>query len=758
MAGTGRISVVAVREVGTIQSTHQYDVDVRFDIAFDWGGKNLYGVPYSISCDGQSSSGTATFNIASGGGSWIWGNIGGTKTFRITMPSSGKTKTISLSATINTDVTPSTISASGSYTLSAVTWQWIISYNANGGSGAPGSQTKVYGTKLTLSSTKPTRTGYTFKGWATSSGGSVAYASGASYSANASVTLYAVWQINTYAVKYNANGGSGAPGNQTKTYGQTLTLSSTKPTRTNYDFLGWATSSSASSPQYSAGGSYTANAAVTLYAVWKLAYWDPKITSLKADRCDSSGTLDSYGTYAKVTFKWECCQTAGSNAVKTITVQYAVSGSTSYTSTTVTASGTSGSVSVVIGAGGLSTESAYSIKATVTDSKGGSYDTYVILNGAAYVIDFKSGGTGVAIGKPALTDGYFDVAFHLRIDKNLRIKNDTSILMANSSGEYRDVMHLSTNNVLNIGHEGYSSAEGGTTIYGNRIVLTGNKETQTNVGIAFVNYGLRVGYALSTGTIGLISKSDGTSLNLVYTETGSTGWTRNYLSVYPESDAMNISTTSTSTKIYGSSITLDGNIWITHQLFLPYGKIYNGTNQQLSIMASNEANYTLFLGVRENTWSVSPSVNNYLLLGSPSYRWNCIYANNATIQTSDRNAKDDIKELTDTHLKLFSKLTPVSFKMKEGTSGRTHIGFISQDVEQAMSECGLTDLDFAGFCRDKKTATVEQEDGSFKEESIDDYVYSLRYEEFIALNTKAIQHCLNMIDKLCSKLNIDLNN
>ena len=70
-------------------------------------------------------------------------------------------------------------------------------------------------------------------------------------------------------VKYNANGGSGAPGNQTKVYGSTLTLSSTKPTRAGYTFLGWSTSSTATSATYAAGGSYTSNASATLYAVWQ---------------------------------------------------------------------------------------------------------------------------------------------------------------------------------------------------------------------------------------------------------------------------------------------------------------------------------------------------------------------------------------------------------------------------------------------------------------------------------------------------------
>lgn len=169
--------------------------------------------------------------------------------------------------------------ASMSYTIPALT-SYKVSYNANGGSGAPSVQTKYYGKALTLSSTKPTRTGYVFKGWATSASGSVTYASGASYTSNAAVTLYAVWQKITYTVKYNANGGTGAPNSQTKTYGVNLALSSTKPTRASYvdengstisyTFKGWATSSSSSTVAYKAGATYTANASITLYAVWQV--------------------------------------------------------------------------------------------------------------------------------------------------------------------------------------------------------------------------------------------------------------------------------------------------------------------------------------------------------------------------------------------------------------------------------------------------------------------------------------------------------
>ena len=79
-----------------------------------------------------------------------------------------------------------------------------------------------------------------------------------------------LWYLHPYTriVSYNANGGSGAPSSQTKYFNETLTLSSTRPTRSGYTFLGWSTSSTATSATYSAGGSFTTNANTTLYAVW----------------------------------------------------------------------------------------------------------------------------------------------------------------------------------------------------------------------------------------------------------------------------------------------------------------------------------------------------------------------------------------------------------------------------------------------------------------------------------------------------------
>ena len=155
---------------------------------------------------------------------------------------------------------------------------WQISYNGNATntvSNLPGTQTKYAGTSLTLSDTTPTRasasagsytvtlnanggsvspasltavrtTSYTFKRWNTASDGSgTSYSPGNTYTANAAATMYAQWTGST----------------------TTAAVTLPTPTRGGYTFLGWATSSTASS---GITGSYTPTGNVTLFAIWKM--------------------------------------------------------------------------------------------------------------------------------------------------------------------------------------------------------------------------------------------------------------------------------------------------------------------------------------------------------------------------------------------------------------------------------------------------------------------------------------------------------
>lgn len=87
----------------------------------------------------------------------------------------------------NKDLTLYAVWASNTYT---------ITFDANGGKGAPEPQYKTPGVDLTISSTKPTREGYIFKGWASSAtSATVVYNPGGTYIADISFTLYAVWVV-----------------------------------------------------------------------------------------------------------------------------------------------------------------------------------------------------------------------------------------------------------------------------------------------------------------------------------------------------------------------------------------------------------------------------------------------------------------------------------------------------------------------------------------------------------------------------------
>ena len=221
---------------------------------------------------------TVTYNA--NGGSGAPGNQTKTYGVSLTLSSTKPTRTGYTFSKWNTksDGTGTNFNSGAKYTGNAnltlyAVWtpiKYTVTYNANGGIGAPADQTKTYGVALTLSSTKPTRTGYTFSKWNTKADGTgINYNSGSRYTGNANLTLYAVWTPIKYTVTYNANGGSGAPGNQTKTYGVALTLSSTKPTRTGYTFSKWNTKADGSGTSYNSGSKYTGNANLTLYAQWK---------------------------------------------------------------------------------------------------------------------------------------------------------------------------------------------------------------------------------------------------------------------------------------------------------------------------------------------------------------------------------------------------------------------------------------------------------------------------------------------------------
>ena len=376
---------------GSVTRTSATKFTVKINASWETyysGAKTNYGMTAS-SGDGSVTLNPFGTKASSGSGSFtgtydISGNGAATKTITVTFKNFNNDNGNSATKTV-------------SFSVSVPAWtSYKITYNANGGTGAPGGQTKWKDQTLKLSTTKPTKTGHSFLGWSTSSTAtSATYAAGANYTNNAAVTLYAVWKANTYTVSYNANGGTGAPASQTKTYGKTLTLSSSKPTRTNYTFKGWGTTANATTATYTAGGNYTNNAGVTLYAVWELSYTKPTISNMSVTRCDSAGTANDEGAYARVKCDWST-----SLSVSSITISCVDTAGINKGSWTVTASGTSGTVNKIVGSGAFSAETSYIFTVIVKDANG-TTERSVTMNGSEYVIDY--GRYAVAIGKPAET-------------------------------------------------------------------------------------------------------------------------------------------------------------------------------------------------------------------------------------------------------------------------------------------------------------------------------------------------------------------
>ena len=188
----------------------------------------------------------------------------------------------------------------------------LIEYDITYDPGAYGTvhtDIKQYGIDYTIKAynhtdTGFTRDGYIQVGWSTTDGGAAnaSYDPGSTYSGNADLTLYPVW-LAQYDITYApGTNGTGSQFVQKKNHGQAYTIASYSFTRTGYTQTGWATTQDSATVDYYSGGSYTANAALTLYPVWSVS--NPTISSFSDQSfymdtvASKSFTLDSTSTHA----------------------------------------------------------------------------------------------------------------------------------------------------------------------------------------------------------------------------------------------------------------------------------------------------------------------------------------------------------------------------------------------------------------------------------------------------------------------------
>lgn len=240
-------------------------------------------------------------------------------------------------------------------------------------------------------------------------------------------------KLDSYTVSYDANGGSNAPSSQTKWYGTTLSLSSQKPVRANYNFLGWSTSSDATSAEYLAGGSYTSNSGATLYAVWKLAAVAPAISSATFNRCTENGEINAEGTYIKAVIAWAVdTKVFTSNAGKVINITWSpATGDVSSKSIAVTE--TSGTITQILGSADFDPSTVYTFNSSITDTVGLTTSSGSrIVASVFHTFDIGNKGKSIGLGSVASdSSNSLTVGFDSTI-----IKNDNVIINGKSLEDF----------------------------------------------------------------------------------------------------------------------------------------------------------------------------------------------------------------------------------------------------------------------------------------------------------------------------------
>ena len=329
-----------------------------------------------------------------------------------------------------------TVGEGGTKTLYAV-WQaktFTLAYNKNTTdttvANMPGNATLTYGTAATVSATVPTRTGYAFSGWSTSSGDSatVNYASGATIAASTvntwfgtvgeggTKTLYAVWTARTFKLAYDKNAGAetvtNMPATETVPYGADKVLPANEPVRTGYTFKGWATSNSATTAEYAKSGTvpaatvnawYTAvgeNNTKTIYAVW-----EAKTFSLLYNENAGDATVTNMPTGDVLTYN----QSGTVSATEPSRTGYDFKGWATTASATTAAYGASATILVA------------TVNSWYSAAVNNAYTLYAVWQKKSFTLAYNKNTTDTSVtGMPGNATLYYDTAATLSASEPTR--------------------------------------------------------------------------------------------------------------------------------------------------------------------------------------------------------------------------------------------------------------------------------------------------------------------------------------------------
>ena len=321
-------------------------------------------------------------------------NMGSASTITITRASSSFTHTLTYSfgnatGTIATKTTSTSVSWTPTLTLAnqipnAVSGKCTITCKTYSGTTEVGSKTCTM-TLTVPSSVKPTITSLT--------------------AARVDGTVPTSWEIYVQSkskATLTIHGAAGAYGSTISSYSITGGGYSSTASSFTTGFLNTSGTITFTASVTDSRGRVSANATVTISVV---AYSAPSFSKYISQRCNSAGTVSDSGTYVKSTVNFSYASCSSKNTITTATY-YRKTTETSWTNASKTF--TSGTA-FTFGGGNISAESSYEVKFKLTDAFT-SIEVTDTLSTASVVMDFKSGGLGVAVGKVAETDQCFEVS------------------------------------------------------------------------------------------------------------------------------------------------------------------------------------------------------------------------------------------------------------------------------------------------------------------------------------------------------------
>lgn len=474
-------------------------------------------------------------------------------TFTYTITTSNTTVTLSITKGAWTKVTGTGVRGQIFINNNRITYQTIYPANT-ANSGSQDYSLTVNMTRGTVARTYPLRLDLDEVSGTSSS---------PSYISKGSTTIdVTVPALQSYAVTYNANGYGTAPAAQTKYYGQDLTLQPAM-SADGVSFVKWNTNAAGTGTSYNGGATYTSNAALTLYAVWKKIISSVSVGKTTAIRvADATSTEEAgEGTYAYLTVPYTVSGQASASVSINVTVDSEDPTVTfSPSSATKTETGTPLTGTIVARASGCAVDKKYVFTVTIsaTNTVSGATQTTVVatrsivLASAYFVMDVKAKGKGIHFGGSAVDDGFWvSMSSHFAGD---------GIYQHGFISCRKDAETLSSNTV--VGRHQHKDSEGLMCFYSETIRTTAN---QTYTSFIHRRYD-----ASGTGNTShgfyLRIDNDGTLTVTFPSTTSRDAWASGLNVVKKDGDTMTGSLTLKSTHLT-SNTTVSTNSWSRSLIF-----------------------------------------------------------------------------------------------------------------------------------------------------------------------------------------------